>query len=140
MIKTAFLLALTIVMVFLGLSYASELFDIPRSQIFSWTGIILLVYLLERLLKYLIQLPFKVYFEELRKHVLAKGVQDTGLTLSYINFWLAIGFTPINGLVKGVNTDITFSNPLFLKIALILFLATILFSLLWWFSLKIKRQ
>lgn len=139
MIKTAFLLVLTIVGVFFGLTYASELFDIPRSQIFAWTGIILAAYLVERLLKYLIQLPFKLYFEELRRNVLAKGVQDTGLTLSYISFWLAIGFTPINGLVNGAETKLRFSNPLFLKIALVLFLATLLFSILWWISLKLKR-
>lgn len=139
MIKTAFILVLTMGAVFFGLTYASELFDIPRSEIFAWTGIILLVYLIERLLKYLIQLPFKLYSAALRKHPLAKGVQDTGLTLSYISFWLAIGFTPINAMVQGMDTDLKFSNPLFLKIALVLFLATVLFSVLWWISLKLKR-
>ncbi len=139
MIKTAILLVLTIIAVYFGLTYASEIFDIPRSQIFAWTGIILFVYLIERFLKYLIQLPFKLYFEELRRNILAKGVQDTGLTLSYISFWLAIGFTPINALVKGVDSDLHFSNPLFLKIALVLFLATLLFSILWWISFKLKR-
>ena len=139
MIKTVLLLVLTIIAVYFGLTYASEIFDIPRSQIFAWTGIMLGVYLIERFLKYLIQLPFKLYFEELRRNVLAKGVQDTGLTLAYISFWLAIGFTPINGLVNGVTTELTFSNPLFLKIALVLFLATLLFSVLWWISFKLKR-
>lgn len=137
MIKTAFLLSITICLVIIGLTYTSTIFDIPRSQLFAWTGIILLVYLIERLLKYIIQLPFKVYFEELRKHILAKFVQDTGLTLSYISFWLAVGFTPINGLVNGTPSEFAFSNPLFLKIALILFLSTLLFSILWWVSHKL---
>jgi len=138
-IKTVFLLFLTVIAVFFGLSYTSDLIDIPRSQIFAWTGIILGVYLIERLLKYMIQLPFKLYFEELRKNTLAKGVQDTGLTLSYISFWLAIGVTPINAIVNGDAAHFLFSNPLFLQIALIIFLATILFSILWWISLKLKK-
>ena len=139
MIKTAFLLIVTIVLVFFGLTFTSNLFNIPRSEIFAWTGIILLVYLIERLLKYMIRLPFKIYFEELRKHVLAKGVQDTGLTLSYICFWLAIGVTPIHAFVSGETKGLHFSNPHFLQIALVLFLATILFSILWWITLKLKR-
>ncbi len=114
MIKTIFLVAVTILVVFFGLSLAGNYFDFPRSQIFAWTGIIFLVYLIERLLKYLIQLPFKLYSEQLRRNPLAKVVQDTGITLSYISFWLAIGFTPINGVVQGVNTKLTFSNPFFL--------------------------
>jgi hypothetical protein len=139
MIKTTFLVAVTILVVFFGLSLAGNYFDFPRSQIFAWTGIIFLVYLIERLLKYLIQLPFKLYSEQLRRNPLAKAVQDTGITLSYISFWLAIGFTPINGVVQGVNTKLTFSNPFFLQISVVLFFATLLFSILWWFTLKLKR-
>ena len=139
MIKTVFLLFLTVIAVFFGLSYTSAIIDIPRSQVFAWTGIILGVYLIERLLKYMIQLPFKLYFEELRKNALAKGVQDTGLTLSYISFWLAIGITPINAIVKGDTMHLLFSIPLFLQIALIIFLATLLFSILWWISFKLKK-
>lgn len=125
--------------VFFGLTYTSEIFDIPRPQIFAWTGIILLAYLIERFLKYAIQLPFKMYFDELRRNVLAKGVQDTGITLSYISFWLAIGFTPINAMVNGTEIEFKFMHPLFLKIALVLILSTILFSILWWVSHKLKR-
>jgi len=139
MIKTIFLVAVTILVVFFGLSLAGNYFDFPRSQIFAWTGIIFLVYLIERLLKYLIQLPFKLYSEQLRRNPLAKAVQDTGITLSYISFWLAIGFTPINGVVQGVNTKLTFSNPFFLQITVVLSFATLLFSILWWFTLKLKR-
>jgi len=139
MIKTTFLVAVTILVVFFGLSLAGNYFDFPRSEIFAWTGIIFLVYLIERLLKYLIQLPFKLYSEQLRRNPLAKAVQDTGITLSYISFWLAIGFTPINGVVQGVNTKLTFSNPFFLQITVVLFFATLLFSILWWFTLKLKR-
>lgn len=139
MIKTVFLLGLTVAVVFFGLSWVGAYFNFPRSQIFAWTGIILLVYLIERLIKYLIQLPFKLYSEQLRKNPLAKMVQDTGITLSYISFWLAIGFTPINGIVKGVSTKLTFSNPFFLQITLVLFFATLLFSILWWFTLKLKK-
>jgi len=139
MIKTIFIVAVTILVVFFGLSLAGNYFDFPRSQIFAWTGIIFLVYLIERLLKYLIQLPFKLYSEQLRRNPLAKAVQDTGITLSYISFWLAIGFTPINGVVQGVNTKLTFSNPFFLQITVVLFFATLLFSILWWFTLKLKR-
>ena len=139
MIKTTFLVAVTILVFFFGLSLAGNYFDFPRSQIFAWTGIIFLVYLIERLLKYLIQLPFKLYSEQLRRNPLAKAVQDTGITLSYISFWLAIGFTPINGVVQGVNTKLTFSNPFFLQITVVLFFATLLFSILWWFTLKLKR-
>ena len=139
MIKTTFLVAVTILVVFFGLSLAGNYFDFPRSQLFAWTGIIFLVYLIERLLKYLIQLPFKLYSDQLRRNPLAKAVQDTGITLSYISFWLAIGFTPINGVVQGVNTKLTFSNPFFLQITVVLFFATLLFSILWWFTLKLKR-
>ena len=139
MFKTVFLLALTLVGIFFGLTYTSEYFEIPRSQLQLWTGIIIGVYLIERLLKYVIHLPFKVYFEELRRNPLAKGVQDTGLSLAYISFWLAIGFTPINAIVKGVDTQLSFSNPLFLQIAFVLLIATFLFSVLWWISYKLKR-
>ncbi len=139
MLKTIILLGLTIGLVFIGLNYTSDLFDIPRSEIFAWTGIIFLVYLLERFLKYIIQLPFKLYFDKIRKHVLAKAVQDTGLSLSYISFWIAIGFTPINAVVKGETPNFRFSNPIFLQIALVLFIATLIFSILWWLTLKIKR-
>lgn len=139
MIKTALLVAITVVVVFFGLNWVGEYFDFPRSQIFAWTGIIFLVYLVERLIKSIIQLPFKLYSEQLRKNPLAKAVQDTGITLSYISFWLAIGFTPINGVVQGVSTKLTFSNPFFLQITVVLFSATLLFSVLWWFTLKLKR-
>lgn len=139
MIKTAFLLGLTIVLVYLGLETASLLFEIPRSEIFSWTGIIFLAFLAERALKYLLLMPFKVYFEDVRRHHLAKSVQETGITLSYISVWLAIGFTPINGIVQGKGMDNLISYPIFLKIALVLFSATVLFSTLWWLSLKLKK-
>jgi len=139
MFKTIFLLGLTLAGVFFGLSYTSEYFEIPRSELLLWTGIILGMYLVERLIKYLIQLPFKVYFEELRRNPLAKGVQDTGLTLAYISFWLAIGFTPINAMVKGTHTSLRFSNPLFIQISIVLLIATLLFSILWWITYKLKR-
>lgn len=139
MFKTIFLLGLTLAGVFFGLTYTSEYFKIPRSELLLWTGIILGMYLVERLIKYLIQLPFKVYFEELRRNPLAKGVQDTGLTLAYISFWLAIGFTPINAMVKGTHTALTFSNPLFIQISFVLVIATLLFSILWWLTYKLKR-
>ena len=139
MIRSLFLVLLSLVIVYFGLAGMSKVFEIPRSEIISWTGIIFLVYLIERLLKYLIQLPFKLYSEQLRRNPLAKAVQDTGITLSYISFWLAIGFTPINGVVQGVNTKLTFSNPFFLQITVVLFFATLLFSILWWFTLKLKR-
>ena len=64
MIKTAVLLGLTLVLIYLGLELASTLTDIPRLEIFSWTGIILLAYLVERSLKYLLLLPFKAYFKD----------------------------------------------------------------------------
>jgi hypothetical protein len=139
MIKTAVLVGLTIVIVYLGLELASLLFEIPRSEIFSWTGIIFLAVFLERLLKYILMLPFKIYFEDVRRHFLAKTVQETGFTLSYVSVWLSVGYSPINGFVQGKSTDHLISYPIFLKIALVMISATILFSLLWWFSLKLKK-
>ena len=139
MIKTAFLLALTILLIYLGLELASTLTEIPRSEIFSWTGIIFLAFLVERALKYLLLMPFKLYFNDVRKHYLAKLVQETGITLSYISVWLAVGFTPINGIVQGKEINKLISYPIFLKIALVLFTATVVFSILWWFSLKLKK-
>ncbi|MBD3637858.1 MAG: hypothetical protein HUJ25_10925 [Crocinitomicaceae bacterium] len=139
MIKTIILLGLTLVLIYFGLELASHLTDIPRSEIFSWTGIILLAFLVERSLKYILLLPFKAYFKDVRRHVLAKLVQETGITLSYISVWLAVGFTPINGIVQGRNIDQLIHYPIFLKIALVLITATIIFSTLWWFSLKFKK-
>ncbi|UKN03247.1 hypothetical protein K6119_06930 [Paracrocinitomix mangrovi] len=139
MLKTAFLLSLTIVLVYLGLELASSLTDIPRSEIFSWTGIIFLAYLVEKSLKYILMLPFKAYFKDVQRHALAKTVQETGITLSYISVWLAVGFTPINGIVQGKEIDHLITNPIFIKIALVLFFATIVFSLLWLLSLKIQK-
>ena len=140
MLKTAVLLGLTLILVYIGLELASSLTEIPRSEIFSWTGIILLAYIAERTLKYILLLPFKAYFKDMRKHVLAKLVQETGIALSYLSVWLAVGFTPINGIVQGKNINNLISNPIFLKIALVLFTATVVFSILWWFSLKLKRS
>lgn len=139
MIKTIFLLALTILLVYSGLELASMMFDIPRAEIFSWTGIIFVAYLVEKGLKYVLLFPFKLYFEDVRRHVLARYVQETGITLSYISVWLAIGYTPINAIVRGKDSESLISNPIFLKIALVLFSATIIFSALWWLSLKIKK-
>lgn len=140
MLKTVLLVGLTLILIFLGLELASKLTDIPRSEIFSWTGIILLAYIAERILKYLLMLPFKAYFKDVRKHVLAKLVQETGITLSYISVWLAVGFTPINGIVQGKNIDNLITNSIFLKIALVLFTATFVFSLLWLLTLKLKKS
>ena len=140
MLKTAVLVVLTLILIYLGLELASTLTDIPRSEIFSWTGIILLAYIAERTLKYLLLMPFKAYFKDVRKHVLAKLVQETGITLSYISVWLAVGFTPINGIVQGKDIDNLISYPIFLKIALVLFTATVVFSILWLLTLKLKRS
>lgn len=140
MLKTAFLVGLTIVFVYVGLEIASLIFDIPRSEIFSWTGIIFLAFILERALRYLLMMPFKIYFENVRKHHLAKNVQEIGFSLSYISVWLAIGYSPINGIVQGNNTELTVSNPIFLKIALVLITATIIFSILWLLTLKFTKK
>lgn len=139
MIKTAVLVVVTIGVVYFGLELVSNVFDIPRSEVFSWTGILLLVFLLERFLKYLLQLPFKRYFSEVRKHILAKAVQDTGFSLSYICVWLAVGYNPIQGVVKGEEWKLHFSNPIFLKIALVLILGTVFFSFLWWLTVRLKK-
>jgi len=139
MIKTFFLLLLTLVIIYFGLGFISEDINIPRQDVFSWTGIIFLAYILERIIKYILKLPFKHYFEELREHPLAKVVQDGGFTMSYIALWLAIGVTPINAAVKGNIPEHFISNFVFLKIAIVLIIATLVFSILWWISLKIKK-
>jgi len=139
MIKTAFILLITLVIVYFGLGFISSEFDIPRQDVFSWTGIVFLAFLFEKIIKYLLKLPFKHYFEELREHPLAKGVQDTGFTLSYIMVWLAVGATPINTAVAGVYPAHIISNFMFLKISIVLFFATLVFSILWWLSLKITK-
>ena len=139
MIKTSVLLIITLGVVYLGLELSSFLFDIPRSEILSWTGIIFAAYWLEKALKYLLLLPFKMYLGNVRKHPLGKSVQEMGITLSYISVWLAVGFTPINGIVQGNTAEHLITYPIFLKIALVLIIATILFSILWWISLKLKK-
>lgn len=139
MIKTAFLLLVTLVLIYFGLGFISENINIPRLEVFSWTGIIFLAYFLERVLKYVLKLPLKHYFEELRKHPLAKTVQDAGFTLSYIMIWLGIGITPINAVVDGKFPEHFISNLVFFKISIVLIIATLVFSALWWASLKIKK-
>ena len=139
MIKTAFLLLVTLVLIYFGLGFISEDINIPRQDVFSWTGIIFLAYFLERILKYTLKLPLKHYFEELRKHPLAKAVQDAGFTLSYILIWLAVGITPINAVVEGEIPEHIISNLVFLKISIVLIIATLVFSSLWWMSLKFKK-
>jgi len=139
MLRTAILVLITIVVVYAGLELSSHLFDIPRSEILSWTGIIFLAYVLEKALKYILLMPFKIYLKEVRSHHLGRNVQEMGFSLSYISVWLAVGFTPINGFVQGNHSDQFITYPIFLKIALVLILSTILFSILWWMSLRIKK-
>ena len=139
MIKTGLILVLTIGIVFLGLNFASSYFEIPAGEIYAWTGILFCAFIIEQIIKYFLMLPFKSYFKDLQKHVLARAVQRTGISLSYISLWVAIGFTPINGMVKGNLPENLISNPLFIKIAVVLLLGTVLFSLLWLLSLKFKK-
>ena len=68
MIKTAFILILTLTLVYVGLEAISAELNIPRQDILSWTGIIFMAYVVEKILKYLLQLPLKHYFEALRKY------------------------------------------------------------------------
>ena len=139
MLKTAILVSITIVVIYLGLELSSQLFDIPRSEILSWTGIIFVAYILEKGLKYFLLLPFKMYLGDVRRHPLGRMTQEMGFSLAYISVWLAVGFTPINGIVQGNQPEHLISYPIFLKIALVLISATILFSILWWISLKVKK-
>lgn len=139
MIKTAFILILTLFLVYLGLGIISTELNIPRQDILSWTGIIFMAYIVEKILKYLLQLPLKHYFEALRKHPLAKMVQDAGFTMSYICLWLAIGITPINAVVEGQVPEHIISSFLFLKISGVVIITTLVFSIIWWASLKLKK-
>ncbi|MCH2232855.1 MAG: hypothetical protein MK078_01280 [Crocinitomicaceae bacterium] len=139
MIKTGFILVLTVVIIFFALNFASSYFDIPAREIYAWTGILFCAFIIEQIIKYFLMLPFKSYFKDVQKHVLARTVQRSGISLSYISLWVAIGFTPVNGIVKGNMPENLISNPLFIKIAVVLLLGTILFSLLWLLSLKIKK-
>lgn len=139
MLRTGLLVSLTLGLVFVGLEFTSYLFDIPRSEILSWTGIIFAAYLFEKLLKYMLLFPFKVYLGDVRKHPLGRYIQEMGFSLAYLSVWLAVGFTPINGIVNGNTPEELISYPIFLKIALVLILTTILFSILWWASLKLKH-
>lgn len=139
MLRTAVLIIVTLTVVYLGLELSSYLFNIPRSEILSWTGIIFVAYLLEKGLKYFLLLPFKMYLGDVRRHPLGRMTQEMGFSLAYISVWLAVGFTPINGYVQGNKPEHLISYPIFLKIALVLISATILFSILWWISLKVKK-
>ena len=139
MIKTAFILILTLILVYFGLGIISPELNIPRQDILSWTGIIFMAYIIEKILKYILQLPLKHYFEALRKHPLAKAVQDAGFTMAYICLWLAIGVTPINAAVEGQLPSHIISNILFLKISGIVIITTLVFSIIWWVSLKLKK-
>jgi len=139
MIRSIFLVVLSLTIVYFGLAAISKVFEIPRSEIISWTGIIFMAYLLEKGLKYMLLLPFKMYLKDVRKNSLGKGIQEMGISLSYISVWLAVGFTPINGIVKGQTPEKFISYPIFLKIAFVLILTTVLFSILWWASLRVKK-
>ena len=139
MIRSLFLVLLSLVIVYFGLAGMSKVFEIPRSEIISWTGIIFLAYLVEKGLKYLLLLPFKIYLKDVRKNSLGRGIQEMGISLSYISVWLAVGFTPINGMVRGETPEKFISYPIFLKIAFVLILTTVLFSILWWVSRRVKR-
>jgi hypothetical protein len=139
MVRTAILVFITIVAVYIGLELSSQLFDIPRSEILSWTGFIFVAYLLEKVLKYILLMPFKIYLKEVRSHHLGRNVQEMGFSLSYVSVWLAVGFTPINMFVQGQSPAQFITYPIFLKIALVLIFSTVLFSLLWWLSLRIKK-
>ena len=139
MTKTIILLVVTLLIVYAGLDFFSVHSDANRTEIFAWTGIIFGFFLLERGLQHLLKLPFKRYFQDVRRHRLARIVQDTGITLSYLSFWLAVGFSPINGFITGKSHEFTFSNPIFLKIALVLIIATTIFSILWWVTLLFRK-
>lgn len=139
MIRSFVLVSLSLTIVYFGLSAMSSLFNIPRSEIISWTGIIFAAYLVEKAIKYFLLMPFKLYLKDVRKHNLGRGIQEMGISLSYISVWLAVGFTPINGIVKGETPENLISYPIFLKIALVLIITTIIFSILWWASLRVKK-
>lgn len=139
MIRSIFLVLLSLVIVYFGLTAMSKVFETPRSEIISWTGIIFLAYLVEKGLKHLLLLPFKIYLKDVRKNSLGRGIQEMGISLSYISVWLAVGFTPINGIVRGETPEKFISYPIFLKIAFVLILTTVLFSILWWVSRRVKR-
>lgn len=139
MVKTIIILALALLLVYAGLDfYAGDEIG-GRTEIFAWTAIIFTFYLLEKGLQYLLKLPFKKYFADVRQHHLARMVQDSGIALSYVSFWLAVGFSPINGWVTGQGTEFAFSNPEFLKISLVLLTGTFIFSILWWVTLQFKK-
>ena len=139
MVKTVIILAFTLLLVYASLDFFAGEAISGRTQLFAWTGIILAFYLLEKGLQYLLKLPFKKYFSDVRQHHLARIVQDSGIALSYLSFWLAIGFSPINGVITGQGTELTFSNPLFLKISLVLITGTFIFSILWWVTLQFRK-
>jgi hypothetical protein len=53
--------------------------------------------------------------------------------------WLAIDVRPINAVVKKEFSSHIISNILFLKISGIVIITTLVFSIIWWLSLKLKK-
>ncbi len=139
MVKTIVILALALLLVYAGLDFFAGDEIEARSELFAWTGVIFGFFLLEKGLQYLLKLPFKKYFADVRQHQMARIVQDGGIALSYISFWLAVGFSPINSVVKGDGSDFSFSNPVFLKISVVLIVGTFIFSVLWWVTLQFRK-
>lgn len=140
MLKTAFILLLTLLIVFIGLTFLAEPLGVSRHQMILWSLIILGALVVERVLKYVFMYPFKVISADIKSNVLAKAVQNGGFSMAYICIWLAVGVTPITAVVDGEMPHKIISNPLFLKVALLLLIATLVFSLLWILSLKIGKK
>lgn len=140
MLKTIFILVLTLVLVFFGLTFLANPLGVERNEMLLWTLIILGALLVERLLKYLFMYPFKAISGGIKGHVMANAVQNGGFSMAYICIWLAIGVTPITAVVNGEIPTKIISNPLFLKVALLLLITTVVFSLLWLWSAKIFKK
>lgn len=139
MLRTTFILIFSILIFYISVYYIAPYTGMPRSEIFGWMGIVLLAYFLERLIKNLIMYPFQRLFKEVAGHRLAYHVQNMGVTLSYLSLWLAIGVSPIKAFVQGYHPGHWISYPLFLWLSGLFLALTVLFSLLWVVSVKVKK-
>lgn len=131
MLKPIFILFLTVLILFLGIHFTSNLIDVSNKELFVWIGIVIVALLIDRILKYLFNYPFKLFSSKMEKASLAKGIQNLTLSASYISFCLAIGVTPINAMVEGKVPEALISNPIFLKVALSFLVVTLVFTLIW---------
>lgn len=140
MLKTTIILLITLVLFYVGIYYIAPYTGETRSALLGWMGIVLLAFIVERIIKRILLIPFQSMFKEVKGHRLANTVQNVGVTLSYLSLWLAVGVNPISAFVNGYHPEKWISTPLFLWLSGLFIALTILFSVMWVLTIKVSRR